>query len=136
MSGKLGIGSPKVAGASWQKLPWIPACVEHPRFESGFKSLREGQLRIQRRPAHFEMRVQRLAGEEQAHDFARPFKNRVDAAVPQKSLDRDGGFTACLERVSGLVAAPAANLHCIVDNLPGLFGAPEFAHGGFEPDIR
>src|SRR6266581_3101186 len=115
MSGKLGIGSPKVAGASWQKLPWIPACVEHPRFESGFKSLREGQLRIQRRPAYLKMRVQSLAGEEQAHDFARPFKNRVDAAIPQKSLDWHRRFTARLQRVGGFVTAAAANLHGIVD---------------------
>src|SRR5258706_581455 len=116
MSGQLGIGSPKVAGGRWQKLPWVPACVEHPRFESGFKSLREGQLGIQRHPAHLQMRVQRLARKKQAHDFARPLKNSVDAAVAQESFNRNRGFPTRLERVGRLVTAPAANLHGVVDN--------------------
>jgi len=42
--------------------------------------------------------------------------------------DRDGA--------GDVVAAAAANLHGVVDGLPCHFTAPQFAHGGFKPDVR
>src|SRR5438046_5511299 len=68
---------PIFAGARWQKLPRVPSGVKHPRFESCFESVRARQLRVQRRATHLQMRVQRFARDEQAHDLAGAFKNRV-----------------------------------------------------------
>ena len=47
------------------------------------------QLRIENRAADFEMRIERFARNEKTHDLARSFENHVDAAIAQKTLDRD-----------------------------------------------
>src|ERR1700747_2854727 len=81
------------------------------------------------------MRIERLARDEQTHDFARSFENKVDPEVAQKPLDGYRLLAARSERLRRFVAAPAADLHCVIDNFPGALASPQLAKRGFEPDI-
>ena len=60
-----------------------------PSLNIGFRALGHRQLRIENRAAHFQMRIERFARNEEPHDFARAFEDRVDAAIAQETLDRD-----------------------------------------------
>ena len=82
------------------------------------------------------MRIERLARDEQPHDLAGAFENRVDAAVPEHSLDRRWLVSPCFQGVGRFVTAAAPNLHGVVDDLPGHFAAPHLAHRRFEPNVR
>src|SRR2546430_8408697 len=99
MFGEPGVGAAQISDAEWQKLPWVPSGVEHPRFESSLQTLRGRQLRIQSGRADLEMRVQGLARDEEAHDFAGPFEDGVDATIAHKTFDGDRFFAARAQRV-------------------------------------
>ena len=43
------------------------------------------------------MRIEGFPRDEQAHDFARAFKNHVDATIAQIALDRDAFLAAAFE---------------------------------------
>ncbi len=47
----------------------------------------------------------------------------------------DGPLAAGAERVRGLVAAAAEDLHGLVDDVPGRLGAEHLGHRGFEADV-
>src|SRR5260370_41489921 len=64
------------------------------------------------------MRIERLARDEQTHNFARSLENQVDPAVSQKPLDGYRLLAARSERLRRFVAAPAADLHGVVDESP------------------
>jgi hypothetical protein len=81
------------------------------------------------------VRIQRLAGDEQSHDLTRSFKDRVDAAIAEETFDRLGFVATRAQRVRRFVAAPAANLHRVVHDLPRGFSAPQLAQRGLEPDV-
>src|SRR3954468_2917342 len=81
------------------------------------------------------MRIQCLACDEEAHDFARALEDGIDPAIAHEALDRDRFITTSFERIGSLVTATATNLHGIIDDLPGHFSSPKFAHGGFEADV-
>src|SRR5260221_10790067 len=81
------------------------------------------------------MRIERLPRDEQTHDFARSLENQVDPAVSQKPLDGYRLLAARSERLRRFIAAPAADLHGVVDDLPGPLAGPKLAQRGFESDI-
>src|SRR5260221_4412794 len=64
------------------------------------------------------MRIERLARDEQTHNFARSLENQVDPAVSQKPLDGYRLLAARSERLRRFVAAPAADLHGVADESP------------------
>src|SRR6516225_6211804 len=82
------------------------------------------------------MRVEGFASNEEPHDFARTFKDRINPAIAHKSLQWDRFFATSFQRRGSFVSAATADLNGVVHNFPGLFGAPHFAHGSFEPNIR
>src|SRR5258708_22476193 len=81
------------------------------------------------------MRIERLPRDEQTHDFARSLENQVDPAVSQKPLDRYRLLAAPSERLRRFIAAPAADLHVVVDDLPGPLASPPLAQRCLESDI-
>src|SRR5260221_12189913 len=81
------------------------------------------------------MRIERLPRDEQTHDFARSLENQVDPAVSQNPLDGYRLLAARSERLRRFIAAPAADLHGVVDDLPGPLAGPKLAQRGFESDI-
>ena len=93
------------------------------------------ELGVEHGGADLEVGVEGLAGDEEAHDLAGAFEDGVDAAIAQETLDGDGLLAAAGEGLGGLVAAAAADLHGLVDDLPGPLGGPELADGGFEADV-
>jgi hypothetical protein len=46
------------------------------------------QRRIEDRAADLEMRIERFARNEEAHDLARAFEDGIDAAIAHEALDR------------------------------------------------
>src|SRR5688572_32218698 len=81
------------------------------------------------------MRIQRLAGDKQAHDLAGTFEDGVDAAVAEKPFHGFRLLASSTERISSFITPPTANLHGVVNDLPGGFCSPELAQGGFQPHI-
>ena len=81
------------------------------------------------------MRIERFARDKQPHDFARAFENHVDAAIPQKTLDRDRFLPPARQRFRRFVTAPSAHLHRFIGIAPGRFCRPHLAHRGFDPQI-
>ena len=92
-------------------------------------------LGIDQRAGDLEVLVHRLARHEQVHDLARALEDPVDAVVAHHALDRDRRLAARLERALGLVAAAAADLHGVVDDLPGAGGVPLLGRRRLEPDV-
>ena len=91
---QIGMQIVDLARAAGQPLARIPTGIKFSGSENGFDALRHRQLRIENCAADFQMRIERLARDEQAHDFARAFENQVDAAIAQETLDRDRFFAA------------------------------------------
>ena len=82
------------------------------------------------------MRIEHLTCDEQAHDLAAAFENRVDPRVAEEALHRLRGLASRTEAVRGFIATSATDLHRVIHDLPCTFGAPELGHRRFEPDIR
>ena len=82
------------------------------------------------------MRIERFAGDEEPHNFARTFKDRINTAISQKSFHGDWRLTPSGQRLRRLIAATATYLHRVVGNLPGHFRRPHFAHGCFNAQIE
>src|SRR5580765_5784277 len=89
----------EIARASAGPLSRIPARVKLARLENRLGPLRGRQLRIENRAADLEMRIERFARNEEAHNFARAFEDHIDAAIAQESLDRDSFLAATFERL-------------------------------------
>ena len=81
------------------------------------------------------MAVDHLARHEQVHDLGRALEDLVDAVVAHDALDRHRLLAARRERLLGLVAAPAADLHHLVDDLPRARRVPLLGGRGLEPDV-
>ena len=72
-------------------------------------------------------------------------KRRMISLEPSKivlmrqSRRKRSTATGCLaargQGLRGFVAAPAADLHGLIDDLPGALGGPELAEGGFEAHV-
>src|SRR3954470_21879322 len=78
-----------LTGAGREPLPRIPAGVKFSGSENCFHPFRHRQLGVKNSAAYFQMRIERFARDEQSHDFARAFEDRVDPAIAQESLDWD-----------------------------------------------
>ena len=90
---------------------------------------------IDERAGDLEVAVDHLARHEQVHDLGRALEDLVDPVVAHDALDRHRRLAARRERLLGLVAAPAADLHRLVDHLPGARGVPLLGGRGLEPDV-
>src|SRR4029077_3499803 len=94
-----------------QPLARIPAGIKFSGTQNGFRPVRHRQLRVENRPADFQMRVERLACDEETHDFTRTFEDCVDSTIAQKSFHSDWWLPASGQRCRSLISAPAAHLH-------------------------
>src|SRR6266566_2476920 len=94
MSLKIAVEIVDLACATGQPLARVPSGVKFPGREDRFGALRHRQLRIKNCATHFQMRIERLARDEEPHDFTRAFKDRVNATVSQKALDRNWRLAA------------------------------------------
>ena len=86
---QIGVQMIEVPGVAAHPLFRIPARVKRAGAEHRFDPRRHRQLRVENRAADLEMRIERFARNEEPHDFARTFEDRVDAAIAQEPLDRD-----------------------------------------------
>jgi len=86
------VQSLEIACAAAKPLFRIPARVKPSGTEDRFQARGPWKLRIKNRAAHLQMWIERFARDEEPHDFARTFKDQVNAAIAQKSLDRDWLF--------------------------------------------
>ncbi|CAM3627728.1 hypothetical protein NORO109296_00565 [Nocardiopsis rhodophaea] len=86
-------------------------------------------------PGHGQVGVDRLAGDEQVHDLRGALEDPVDAQVAEHLLGGDAAFAARGQRIRGLEAAPAPDLHEFVGDLVGHLRGPELGDGGFEADV-
>ena len=84
---------------------------------------------------HGEVLVDRLAGDEQLHDLARALEDAVDPHVPQHLLGRHRPLAARRQRLGGLVAAAAADLHHLVDDQPAHLAGPQLGDRGLDADV-
>ena len=82
-------------------------------------------VRVEQVARDLQVLVDRLARDQQVHDLARALEDAVDAHVAQRLLDRHRLLAACLQRLGGLVAAPAAHLDELVDDPPAHLRAVE-----------
>ena len=126
---------PDITGAAAKQLLRDTGARKFPRRRFAFVRSESGSCVLKNRAADFQVRIERFARNEEPHDFARAFEDQVDAAIAQETLHRDRFFAAAGERLRGFVTAAAAHLHRVVGDLPGHFGRPHFAHGGFDPQI-
>jgi hypothetical protein len=78
-----------------------------------------------------EVLVDRLAGDEQLHDLARALEDAVDAHVAEELLGRDRLLAAVAQRLGGLVAAAAADLDQVVEDLPAHLRPVQLRDRGF-----
>ena len=78
-----------LASAAREPLSRIPAGVKFAGRENRFRAFRHRQLGIENCAADFQMRIERFTRNKQPHNFTRAFENRVDAAITQKTLNRD-----------------------------------------------
>ena len=85
--------------------------------------------------AALHVRIDRLAGDEEMLDLARPFEDAVDAHVAHDPLDRIALLAARAQRLRGLVSASAADLHQVIDALPRHLGVEQLRHRRFETQI-
>src|SRR4051794_3190195 len=103
-----------LAGAGGEPLTRIPAGVKFSGTEHRFYPIRHWQRGVEDCATDFQMRIKRLARDEQPHDLAGTFENRVDPAVAEETLHRNRRFAAAFQGLRSFVAATAAHLHCIV----------------------
>ncbi|CAM4153165.1 hypothetical protein NOGI109294_26155 [Nocardiopsis gilva] len=92
-------------------------------------------VRVDDVPRHGQVGVDRLAGDEQVHDLRGPFEDPVDPQVAEDLLGGDAAFAARGQRIGGLEAAPAPDLHQFVGDLVGHLRGPQLGDGGFQPDV-
>ena len=81
------------------------------------------------------MKVDGFAGQKQAHDFARPFEDEIDAEVAHHSLDGDRFLAARSQGGGCFISPPAANLHGVVDDLPARLRVEHLCHCGFQTNV-
>src|SRR5712675_668733 len=81
-------------GAGREPLTRVPAGVKFSGSKYRFHPLRRWQRGVENCATDFQMRIKRLARDEQTHDLARAFENRIDPAVAQKTLHWNSRFAA------------------------------------------
>ena len=67
---KIAVEIVNFARAPRQPLARVPSGVKFPGRENRFGALRHWQLRVENCAAHFQVRIERLARDEEPHDFA------------------------------------------------------------------
>ena len=113
----------------------IPGRVVRTGLGRGGELLAGRRLRLQNLVAALHVRVDRLAGDEEVLDLARPFEDAVDAHVAHDPLDRIGLLAARAQRLRRLVAAAAADLHQVIDHLPRHLGVEQLRHRRLEAQV-
>ena len=93
----------------------IPGRVMRAGLRGGAELLARRRLGLQDLEAALHVRIDRLAGDEEMLDLARPFEDAVDAHVAHDPLDRIALLAALAQRLRGLVSASAADLHEVID---------------------
>src|ERR1019366_5627066 len=85
------------------------------------------RLGLENLEAALHVRIDGFTGDEEVLDLARSFEDAVDAHVAHDPLDRVRLLAARAERLRGLVASPASDLHEVIADLPAHFGVNSFA---------
>ena len=112
-----------------------PLAVEQPGLHRRIRLRLGVAARHEQSARGLEVGIHRLAGDQQVHDLARAFEDAVHAHVAHHLLHGHGLLASRLERLRGLVAATAPDLHQLVDHLPRELRAVHLAQGGFDPDV-
>ena len=92
-----------------------PVGVELAGADGGLGLRREVAVALEDLAGDLQVLVDGLAGDQQVHDLGRALEDAVDAHVAQRRLDGHRLLAARLERLGGLVAAAAADLHQLVE---------------------
>src|SRR5690606_6602887 len=82
-----------------------------------------------------QVRVHRLARDEEAHDLTRALEDHVDPQVAHHTLERNALLATRLQRGSSLVAATATNLHRLVDDMPRRLRVEHLRERSLETDV-
>src|SRR4051812_34544400 len=112
-----------------------PLRVELRRLHGDAGLLLEVAVALEDVAGHLEVLIHRLAGDQQVHDLRRALEDAVDAHVAHDLLHGDGLLAARLQRLGGLVAAPAADLHQLVGDLPAQLGGVELGDRRLDADV-
>src|SRR2546423_12188560 len=96
-----------IRGVATHPLLRIPARIERAGAEHRFDPRHHWQLRVENGAADLQMRIERLARNEEPHDLARTFKDQTDPAIAQESLDCDRFISASGERLSRFITTAA-----------------------------
>ena len=113
----------------------VPAGIKQTCLQERPQFRAPAGLRIHQIARQLQVEIDRLAGEEEAHDFARALENEVDAEVTHHPLHRDRLLATRGERGGRLVTSSAADLHCLVYDPPAGLRVVHFRHRGFQADI-
>ncbi|GAA3295333.1 hypothetical protein GCM10020295_22250 [Streptomyces cinereospinus] len=95
----------------------------------------EGLVRVDQVTGDREVGVDRLAGDQQVHDLGGALEDAVDAQVPQHLLGGHRPLPARPQRLGGLEAAAAADLHQFVGHQAGHLRAVQLGEGGLDADV-
>ncbi len=112
-----------------------PLGVEAAGLGRGAGTLGGRHLGLDELTGRGQVRVHRLARDEQPHDLRGSFEDPVDAHVPHHLLGRHAPLTAGGQRGCGLVAPPAADLHQLVHDHRAHFGTVELGQRGLDADV-
>ncbi len=112
-----------------------PLGVEAAGLRGAAGLVRQGLVGIDDVAGHRQVGVDRLPGDDQPHDLAGALEDPVDAHVAQRLFGGERALAPGGQRVGGLIAAAAADLHQVVDQPPALLGAVELGEGGLDPDV-
>ena len=100
--------------------PQIMPMMSHMHGETGggAQLAEPGGVRVEQFHGALQMRIERLAGQEQPHDLRGAFDDRVDSGVAHHALHGIGRLTTGPQRQRALVASPGPELHGLVDDAP------------------
>ena len=112
-----------------------PLCIESARAGRGRGLLPQIGFGVGEITGGGQVGVDRLTGDEQPHDLTGSFEDAVDPQVPRGLLDRHRALPAGGQGLRGLVAAAAADLQQLIDDLIGHLAGPQFGQRRLDPDV-
>ncbi len=87
-----------------------PLCIEPARAHRGGSLLPQPGVGLGEIAGRGQVGIDRLPGDEQPHDLARPFEDPVDPQIAQLLLDRYRALPARGQGLGGLIPPPTADL--------------------------